>query len=226
MSNNWYLRNVIKGFFVFLLTVVIIFLLAGRITYWQGWVYGGTNFLLLLIISIIFASKADLVKERLEPGPGIKGWDKILFYGLYIPIFYAVFIIATLDAGRFLWTAPLPVSVYIISYIAYFFSQFIHHWAMWVNRFYSSVVRIQTGQEVVQNGPYQFVRHPGYVGGILMAISSPLIFGSLWALIPAAMVVILLIIRTYLEDITLQKELPGYTDYTKKVRYRLLPGIW
>ena len=97
---------------------------------------------------------------------------------------------------------------------------------MWVNRFYSSVVRIQTGQEVVQDGPYRFVRHPGYVGGILMAISSSLIFGSLWALIPAGIVVILLIIRTHLEDITLQKELQGYIDYTKKIRYRLLPGIW
>ncbi len=226
MSNNWYLRNVIKGFLAFLLTVVIIFILAGRITYWQGWVYGVINTIILSISSIAFVSKADLVKERLEPGPGIKWWDKILFYGLYTPIFLSIPIIASLDAGRFQWTIELPVSVYIISYIVYFLSQFIHHWAMWVNRFYSSVVRIQTGQEVVQDGPYRFVRHPGYVGGILMAISSSLIFGSLWALIPAGIVVILLIIRTHLEDITLQKELQGYIDYTKKIRYRLLPGIW
>ncbi|HUV75978.1 MAG TPA: isoprenylcysteine carboxylmethyltransferase family protein [Dehalococcoidales bacterium] len=99
---------------------------------------------------------------------------------------------------------------------------------MWVNRFFSSVVRIQKdrGQEVVQNGPYHSVRHPGYVGGILMAISTSLVLGSLWALIPAGVIFILLVIRTYLEDTTLQKELTGYADYAKKVRFRLLPGIW
>jgi protein-S-isoprenylcysteine O-methyltransferase Ste14 len=99
---------------------------------------------------------------------------------------------------------------------------------MWVNNWFSSTVRIQMDrdQHVVQDGPYRYVRHPGYVGGILMAVSASLILGSLWALIPASIVVLLLVIRTYLEDTTLQKELPGYADYTKKVRYRLVPGLW
>jgi len=99
---------------------------------------------------------------------------------------------------------------------------------MRTNNFFSFTVRIQKGrgQEVVQNGPYHFIRHPGYVGGILMAISSSLVLGSLWALIPASIVTILLIIRTYLEDITLQKELQGYNEYSKEVRFRLLPGVW
>jgi protein-S-isoprenylcysteine O-methyltransferase Ste14 len=121
----------------------------------------------------------------------------------------------------------LPLVVYVISYIAFIFSIYLYSWAMWVNTWFSSTVRIQTdrAQEVVQDGPYRYVRHPGYVAGILMAISTSLILGSLWGLIPAVFVVILLVIRTYLEDITLQKELPGYFDYVKKVRYRLVPGL-
>jgi protein-S-isoprenylcysteine O-methyltransferase Ste14 len=105
---------------------------------------------------------------------------------------------------------------------------FITLWAIWINRFFSSVVRIQKerGQEVIQDGPYRFVRHPGYVGGILLALGNALVLGSLWALIPAGIMSLLLVIRTYLEDITLQRELPGYTDYTRKVKYRLLPWIW
>ena len=97
-----------------------------------------------------------------------------------------------------------------------------------LNRFFSTTVRLQCdrGQYVIRSGPYRIVRHPGYVGGILLGISMALVLGSLWALIPAGGVLILLIIRTYLEDITLQKELQRYTDYAQKVRYRLVPGIW
>ena len=104
----------------------------------------------------------------------------------------------------------------------------IVYWAMWTNDFFSSRVRIQTdrGQYVVTNGPYRFVRHPGYVGAIIFLPASALLLGSIYALIPVAIDIFLLIIRTYLEDLTLQKELPGYTDYVKKVRFRLIPCIW
>lgn len=226
-EKKWYFRTVIKGILSLPLIIAIIIILAGRVNYWQGWVFGGICCFGVLIQSIAFINKTDLIKERFKPGPGTKWWDKI-FWAFYAPTFFAVFIIACLDAGRFRWTAQLPLSVYIIGYIVYLLSQFITSWSMWVNRFFSTTVRIQTdrGQVVVRNGPYSFVRHPGYVGGILLAISSSLILGSLWGLIPAGGVVFLLIIRTYLEDITLQKELQGYSDYAVKVRYRLLPGIW
>jgi protein-S-isoprenylcysteine O-methyltransferase Ste14 len=97
-----------------------------------------------------------------------------------------------------------------------------------VIKFFSITVRIQTdrGQKVIQNGPYRVIRHPGYIGGILMGIGNALVLGSLWALIPAGIMAIMLIIRTSLEDLTLQKELPGYLEYTKKVVYRLIPGLW
>jgi len=226
-ENAWYLKIVFKGFFALVLIIAFIFLLAGRLTYWQGWVFSIVTVLLVVVQLIVFADKTDLVKERFKPGPGTKWWDKV-FWALYAPLFFAIVIVACLDAGRFRWSLKLPVAVYVLSYIAFVISIYLYSWAMWVNRWFSSTVRIQMDrdQRVVQDGPYRYVRHPGYVGGILMAISTSLVLGSLWALIPASIVVMLLIIRTYLEDTTLQKELPGYADYTQKVRYRLVPGLW
>jgi protein-S-isoprenylcysteine O-methyltransferase Ste14 len=222
-----YLKIVVKGFISLLFIIAFIFLLAGRLTYWQGWVFSIVMVLLVVIQMIAFADKTDLARERFKPGPGTKWWDKV-FWALYAPLFFAIFIVACLDVGRFLWSPQLPLVVYVISYIAFIFSIYLYSWAMWVNTWFSSTVRIQTdrAQEVVQTGPYRYVRHPGYVGGILMAISTSLVLGSLWGLIPAVFVIMLLIIRTYLEDTTLQKELPGYFDYVKKVRYRLVPGLW
>jgi protein-S-isoprenylcysteine O-methyltransferase Ste14 len=96
------------------------------------------------------------------------------------------------------------------------------------NRFFSSVVRIQKdrGHAVVDSGPYEFIRHPGYSGAILYYIALPLALGSFWGLIPAGLTVITTIIRTALEDRMLQNELEGYIGYAKRVRYRLLPGLW
>jgi protein-S-isoprenylcysteine O-methyltransferase Ste14 len=97
-----------------------------------------------------------------------------------------------------------------------------------VNRFFSAVVRIQRDREhtVVTSGPYRLIRHPGYAGALITSLAIPLLLGSLWALIPAALVVCLLILRTALEDRTLQEKLDGYREYAGRVRYRLLPGVW
>jgi len=226
-ETNGYLRAVAKGVFSLPLIIALILVLAGRITYWQGWVFSVYMCSRSLIASIMFASKPDVIKERFKPGPGTVWWDK-LFWVLYGPMTFVIIIIAVLDGGRFQWTMELPMSVYIAGYVLLVLSDFVKSWCMWVNRFFSTTVRIQMdrGHEVIQNGPYRFVRHPGYLAGIFMMISMPLALGSLWGLIPAAVVAVLLIIRTHLEDIYLQKELPGYADYVKKVKYRLLPGIW
>ena len=133
-----------------------------------------------------------------------------------------------MDSGRFCWTTKFHPSIYIIGYLFYISSIAFFSWAMWINKWFSSTVRIQDDrdQQVVQHGPYKIVRHPGYVGGILMGYGQALVFGSLWALIPAGVVMLLFVVRTYLEDKTLQNELDGYTEYTKKTRYRLIPFIW
>jgi protein-S-isoprenylcysteine O-methyltransferase Ste14 len=102
------------------------------------------------------------------------------------------------------------------------------NWAMLENRFFSGYVRIQTdrGHMVVSNGPYRSIRHPGYLGGIVTWLAAPLALGSLWALIPAGAVVVAYVIRTALEDRTLQAELDGYKEYARQTRYRLVPGVW
>jgi protein-S-isoprenylcysteine O-methyltransferase Ste14 len=216
-----------KVYLVFLLVLVITFASAGRITYWQGWLFTGTYFTLMTIALIKFARKKDLLYERLKPGPGVKWWDKI-FFAFYIFFGLCLLAVSALDAGRFRWSPQLPLACYIAAYIVFLLSYFFAFWAMWTNKFFSSRVRIQTdrGHYVIQDGPYRFVRHPGYLGGIFWLLNAPLVLGSVWGLIPAALAVIAVIIRTYLEDTTLKNELPGYADYASKVRYRLIRGIW
>jgi protein-S-isoprenylcysteine O-methyltransferase Ste14 len=222
-----YPKLMLRGFLFVGLTLVAMFVLAGRISYWQGWVFAAVYVPFLTATWVLFRSKQDLIRERLRPGPGVKWWDKI-FFALYVPASISIVCVAGLDAGRFAWTGRLPAALYIICYVVMILSFLLVTWAMWTNKFFSRAVRIQTdrGHYVVQNGPYRFVRHPGYLGGIFALPSMALVLGSLWALVPAGASVILILVRTYLEDATLRKELAGYADYAQKVKSLLLPKIW
>jgi len=218
-------KLIFKSIFFFALIIAITFIGAGRIDYWQGWIYNGLNIIFLLLS--YFLLPRELIEERLKPKEGMKKWDKI-YYIVSIPVYFAILIISILDGGRFDWEPRIPILVVIIGVVVYTIGQIIVLWAKKVNKFFSTVVRIQKdrGQTVCKDGPYRFVRHPGYLGGLLYIIVTPFVLSSLWGLIPAVIAVVLLFIRTYLEDKTLKRELEGYTDYTKEVRYRLLPGIW
>jgi protein-S-isoprenylcysteine O-methyltransferase Ste14 len=218
----------------FLVTTVfmlgVLFVSAGRLQWWEGWAYTGmTLFVLVVSRSLILLKNPDMARERAEAGKkeNVKAWDKALLpvIATYGPL--VSWIIAGLDE-RFRWTPDLPDTIQIIALGAIFLSSMFGTWAMVVNRFFSSQVRIQTdrGHTVVSAGPYRLVRHPGYAGGVLAWIAAPVFFSSYWVAIPAIVVIILTIIRTALEDRTLQEELPGYREYTQRVRYRLLPGIW
>lgn len=207
--------------------LAVVFLGAGRLDYWQGW---GLVSLLLIVGTVgyvFFKKRPELMKERAKPGKGMKWWDKV-FWAFNVLFYLGVIVVGVLDGGRFIWTELIPLWGYILSYIAFFVGVTIVYWGMWTNNYFSSVVRIQKdrGQKVVTDGPYKIVRHPGYVGASIMMMSIGPILGSLWAMIPGGLWVISIIIRTYMEDITLQKELDGYKEYTKKTRYRLIPGIW
>jgi protein-S-isoprenylcysteine O-methyltransferase Ste14 len=149
------------------------------------------------------------------------GNSKVLIRGIVTPFIF----LAALDAGRFRWSPAIPLWVYIPSFVLYATGQAIHLWAKGTNRWFATVVRIQTdrGQVVCEEGPYRFVGHPGYFGGLLFMITTPLILGSCLALIPQAAAAVSLVARTYLEDRTLQAELPGYAEYAQRVRHRLLP---
>ncbi|MFB3897760.1 MAG: isoprenylcysteine carboxylmethyltransferase family protein [bacterium] len=224
------IKLILKTIIHILLMFLFIFLPAGRITYWQGWVFFGINLITIILLLITRARDPefnDLIKERMKPGPGAKWWDKI-FRASYIPVAVGTIICASLDGGRFSYTMNIPIIVYFIAIIGLIVGTMIIAWAMKVNRFFSSTVRIQTdrGHQVIQEGPYRYVRHPGYIGMIIWWLSAPIILNSYRALILGATLCLLLIIRTYPEDKTLQTELPGYKEYTQKVKYRLFPKVW
>lgn len=206
---------------------VLFFVGAGRLDYWQAWGFAILLFWTSLTAFLLFRKNKALFEERLKPGPGMKWWDKI-FWFFNIFLFMGILVVGILDGGRFMWTTNIPIWVYILSYVSYIVGCTIIFWSMWTNQFFSTVVRIQKdrGQKVITGGPYKIVRHPGYFGAIFVMLSCGPILGSYWALIGGGLWVLAIIIRTSLEDKTLQKELDGYKEYTKKVRYRLIPGIW
>jgi len=206
---------------------ILLFLAAGRLDWTWAWVFLGISVLSLLInATFLLRTSPEVIAERGRPKE-MKGWDKIVagFYGL--SEYLALPLVAGLDV-RFGWTGEVGIAWHILGAVALVLALGFATWAMLVNAFFSTVVRIQTdrGQQVCRTGPYRFVRHPGYVGFILQSLAIPILLGSVWALIPGVAAAAILIIRTSLEDRTLQAELPGYRDYTQEVRYRLLPGVW
>jgi protein-S-isoprenylcysteine O-methyltransferase Ste14 len=168
----------------------------------------------------------ELIAERGAQKKNVKPWDRILTSITILPLF-GLFVINGLDQ-RFGWTGQFALWIHLTGAIGAMLGSLIFTWSMVSNRFFSTQVRIQEERNhtVATAGPYQIVRHPGYVGFILQYLSIPLILGGIWGLIPAGIMAILFIIRTALEDATLQKELAGYREYTAKVKFRLLPGIW
>jgi protein-S-isoprenylcysteine O-methyltransferase Ste14 len=156
-----------------------------------------------------------------------KTWDKVVagVYGL--SLFLAVPFVAGLDI-RLSWTGQLNTGWHIGGAIVLASALAFASWAMIENAFFSTAVRIQTdrGHTVCRTGPYRLIRHPGYAGFILQSLATPILLGSMWALLPGVVAALALVARTSFEDRTLKAELPGYSEYTQEVRYRLLAGIW
>ncbi len=221
------LRAVLAMSFLSLGMVPLLLLAAGRIDYWQAWVYGGVNLAVQAATWLVLRRHEDLIEERTRPGPGAKGWDKV-YLAASSPLYFIAVFLSAVDAGRFGWSPPLPAPVYAAALLLYLAGQALFLRARQVNRYFSTVVRIQLerGQRVCDRGPYRVVRHPGYAAGILMMLTPPLLLGSLWGCLPQALAVIMLLVRTELEDRTLRRELPGYREYARRVRYRLVPLVW
>jgi protein-S-isoprenylcysteine O-methyltransferase Ste14 len=222
-------RLLIAAFIMIALPAVILFGSSGRLDWGMAWVYVGLTTSFSLGSRIIMRWKTpELIAERgkFSQKEGIKPWDKVLMpLGIIVATF--MLIVAGLDK-RFDWSPNLPLLLHITAFVITALGYSLSTWATLVNRFFSAVVRIQRdrGHTVVSSGPYRLIRHPAYAGGVVTSLATPLLLGSLWALIPAALAVCLLIVRTALEDRTLQEELEGYHDYATGVRYRLLPGVW
>ena len=223
--------HMLLGLIVFLLyTPLVLFLSSGQLDWWMAWLYSLLSVVLSLGSRVVMARKhPDLVAERASyrEAQGVKEWDKKL-----VPLVaqvgpFIMLLVAGLDK-RFGWSAPLNLQISMIALAVAILGYAFSTWAILENRYFSSVVRIQTerGHTVCSSGPYRYVRHPGYAGSLIWYLMTPLILGSLWAYIPTLFVVVLTVLRTHLEDITLQAELAGYQEYTRRTRYRLVPGIW
>ena len=191
----------------------------------------------LFCVALIYFVASNLALYRYNPElliqrlklrrEGSKTWDEVLMRVSNLTALLLVPAVAGLDIGRYGWSSlGLPYAV--VGVVSLVVSSVIVNWAMIENPYFEPTVRIQNdrGHQVVTTGPYAIVRHPGYLSGILWIASIPLILGSLYAFLPFALYTVLMSLRTDLEDKTLHKELPGYAEYSKRVRYRLFPGIW
>ena len=224
-SRQW-LRLVLA----YLMIPAILLICGGDLGWWRAWLYS----LLIVVAGIggrIWAEQRHpgLMAERqdIENIQNAKAWDKVLAPLMAVSVAYPMVLVAGLD-HRNGWSPEFPVWLVVTGFILISLGYAFATWALAENRFFSSVVRIQTdrGHEVCDSGPYRIVRHPGYAGNILALFGIVLFLSSVWTLIPAAVASVIAVIRTVLEDRALQEELPGYRDYARHVRYRLIPWVY
>ena len=204
----------------------ILFVAAGRLDWVMAWAYLGIH--ASSIIVILFLGDPEMLFVRSQKEEKAKRWDVALVGFSFLSYTPLSFLVAGLDYGRFHWSPSLPISIQLSALLGFALGQGFASWSMIVNKFFVKCVRIQAerGHYVVTDGPYAYVRHPGYAGTVLAFMVLPIALSSLWALIPALAGGSLLVIRTFLEDRFLQKEFDGYCEYASSVRWRLLPGIW
>ena len=223
------LRVIIQLIIVVLVAPFIPMIISGQWSWWQAWAYALVS-ILAFVVSRIIVNRVhpDLIQERARflNAKDTKSWDKLLAPLLGLGTIL-ILVVAGLDK-YYDWTSASSLTINLIALFGIIFGYSFSSWALVENRFFSGTVRIQTerGHHVISTGPYRIVRHPGYAGGLFGYIFIPLLLNSVWAFIPAILLCIVMVIRTALEDKTLQAELPGYKEYTRKTRYRLLPWIW
>ncbi len=227
-SPRFDVKEVIR--FVLVLSLpFVFFLIADKWDWWKAWVYILITYVSSMICRwIVLRKNPDLLTERAKfiSSEGIQTWDKYLVrLVVYVPLL--ILIIAVLDL-RYGWSPKSSLIFTVIGLIMILIGVTISGWAFVVNQFFSSVVRIQSnrGHFVIDQGPYRIIRHPGYFGGLLSMAGLPLFTGSSWAWLPAVIGIAAIVIRTYLEDRFLQKELSGYQEYASRVKQRLIPWIW
>lgn len=219
MPTSAYLQAVV----FFLLASVALFASAGTVAILDFWIY--LAIFATFYVAVSLGVDPDLLRERMRPG----GQKPPLALSLFSVVLFAHWIIAGLDRGRLHFSDHVPSSLRAFGLIAVAAGFALCFAAMRVNRFFSSVVRIQSdrGQYVVTTGPYAVIRHPGYIGAIVVIVASGIALGS-WLSVAVLVIFSLpgLLYRVIIEDQTLMAELPGYGDYAQRVRWRLIPGIW
>jgi len=204
-------------------------LISGQWSWWQAWAYALVSILGFAISQALARRRhPDILAERacFLQHADAKSWDKVLaplvgIGGGLIPL------VAGLEA-RIYWPPAFSLFTSLVSLLVLVAGYVLGSYALIENRFFSGMVRLQVdrGQQVVSTGPYRWMRHPGYAGALVAYLVTPLLLDSTWAFLPVVFLAVSLVIRTSLEDRVLQEELAGYREYTGRVRYRLLPGVW
>jgi len=201
----------------------LLFLSAGTIEYWGGWVY-----IVVLFLPVVFVGSYLL---RTDPGLLVRRMHTTereapqrVIVLLMLAWFVLVFVIPGLDR-RFGWS-DVPAAVVIAADILSLLGYTLVAWVLRGNRYASRVVEVAREQEVIRTGPYAIVRHPMYLGAMIMYIVISLALGSYWGLIPAVLIIPILVARIRNEETVLRGELKGYADYMQTVRYRLIPAVW
>jgi protein-S-isoprenylcysteine O-methyltransferase Ste14 len=227
MDNRVIARYAIRETMGLVVMGVALFWSAGKIDWWPAWAALGVMFAWTVAMGIVILRlNPDLLAERLGPRKGAKMWDTAIMSvnGLTQ---LAQYVVAGLDQ-RHGWTGGFSLGAQLTALAVCVFGYALFVWATASNAFFSQIVRIQSerGHYVARGGPYRYMRHPAYAGAILSELAVAVLLASWWVLILCALSAILLVVRTALEDHTLQADLAGYADYARQVRYRLLPGVW
>jgi len=204
---------------------------AGTWQWWEAWVLIGLWMTFFIALTILLLRRdPTLLIERMKASPvqkGQKGWDKVIMSLMFI-VGIGYYISPGFDVIRFGWSHPFPEWLEITAMAVHIPCFLLLGWVMHANTYLSPVVKIDHEREhqVITDGPYAIVRHPMYSAVIILVIAFPTALGSRFGLIPALLIVLLLVLRTILEDRTLHTELPGYPEYASVMRYRLIPGVW
>ncbi|HJT11079.1 MAG TPA: isoprenylcysteine carboxylmethyltransferase family protein [Dongiaceae bacterium] len=209
--------------------LLLLFVPAGTLAWPAGWIFL-LEFSLAsaLITGWLLRHNPALLEERMKPliQREQKPWDRRLM-AAFLFLWCAWFVVMSLDAVRFAWS-DMPLWLQALGAVAIAASMYIMFLIMRANSFAVPVVKIQAerGHRVISDGPYAIVRHPMYSGTLLLIAGLPLLLGSWWGLALAPVISLLFAIRAVMEERTLMAELPGYTDYAARVRYRMIPGVW
>jgi protein-S-isoprenylcysteine O-methyltransferase Ste14 len=222
-----------KGILVVLLFIIVVgaafFIPYGSFRWWEAWLLLSLWLLYFtLMATVTHKHSPGVVEERANALSRFTQWWDKLIIGIYQIASLSLYAVAGLDRGRFHWTMGFPSWLKWIAFVGVIIVYALPYWAILSNPFTSGVVRIQDDREhqVIEKGPYRWIRHPMYLGTVIYGITFPLFLESLWALIPGIIVIVLFMIRTALEDRYLRESLPGYREYAERVRHRLFPGIW
>jgi len=222
------IRWIIVSLVFLLLLGLSLFISAGTVSWPAGWAYLVLAAVIQLLDAVVLIPiSPDLLGERSRPQAGAQKWDQLLSRLMATIGPLTIWIISGLDY-RSSWSPNFPIWIPFLSGVFVFLGGLIALWAMASNRFFIGMVLIQEerGHEVIRSGPYQYVRHPGYLGSLLFIFFTPLMLGSWWGLLPALLTCGVVCLRTHLEDQFLLEQLPGYHDYARQVANKLIPGVW